>query len=225
MTKKTFWKRPLRRMMTFHRHPAMPHQTAGPTLFDAITDQDCPLCLAATRAKTRYLEMLFYENINDPGVRQQCRAASGFCSQHTADLVPFADPLGASILYFDILTSLISTTSDAWDPQPCPVCEVEEDAVHRQATEVMDWAHDHPQDNNLILCWDHLRLLMRHPQTSKAIRTRLWQKAQAHWKTLLPGLQAVINSDYQHPRATQDDYGTWRAVVAYFHNTTPSSSK
>lgn len=86
-----------------------------PALIEACAQAGCPLCRLAQGATERFLDNLFYEMVNDAGMRNQLRNSLGFCKTHTRLLLDTSlrDPLGLSIVYLDVLNKILSTL-----PQP-----------------------------------------------------------------------------------------------------------
>lgn len=77
---------------------------------EALGDGGCPVCRLAVRAAARFLDMLSYENVNDPGIRAQLRASRGLCNYHAWRFVDEADDgLGTAIIYLDIVDSLLGS--------------------------------------------------------------------------------------------------------------------
>jgi hypothetical protein len=70
---------------------------------EALAEDGCPVCRLATRAATRYLEMLLYESVNDPDVRERLRRSLGFCAPHAAEALEAGARLGLAIIYRDLL--------------------------------------------------------------------------------------------------------------------------
>ncbi len=78
-------------------------------LIAACQQPGCPLCRLVQAGVRHYLQSLFYESVNDIGLRQQLRRSLGFCHEHARiSLEPgVGDALGVSIIYHDILTNLL----------------------------------------------------------------------------------------------------------------------
>lgn len=72
--------------------------------YDALTTDGCPICALIEQACYRYLDHLFYECVNDAGVRQRLAASRGFCTVHAhlALRVPHSDS-GLAIIHADLL--------------------------------------------------------------------------------------------------------------------------
>ncbi|NLJ39075.1 MAG: hypothetical protein GX432_09985, partial [Candidatus Atribacteria bacterium] len=51
-------------------------------LKELFQQSGCPLCALKSRFEERYLDVLFYENVNDPNVRERIRNQNGFCQEH-----------------------------------------------------------------------------------------------------------------------------------------------
>lgn len=96
--------------MTFLRRDAAsaPRDTAAFEVRAALEQPGCPICRLALRAVGRFIESLAYEQVNDPGVRADLRAAHGFCNQHAYRWLREAhSPLGTAIIYRDVLRSTL----------------------------------------------------------------------------------------------------------------------
>lgn len=78
-------------------------------LLEACGKPGCPVCQLEQQATERYLDHLFYENVNDSGTRSQLRDSLGFCREHTELLLDrgLGDALGMSIIYHDVLGSVL----------------------------------------------------------------------------------------------------------------------
>lgn len=81
-----------------------------PALLEACAQPGCPLCRLAQSATARFLDNLFYEMVNDAGMRGQLRNSLGFCKPHTHLLLGtlLRDPLGLTIIYHDVLNAILA---------------------------------------------------------------------------------------------------------------------
>ena len=86
-------------------------------LLKACSQPGCPVCHVVHASTKRYLENLFYENVNDVDLRAHLVASRGFCNQDAwMALEPGAgDALGVAIIYHDILGNVLN---DLPSPQP-----------------------------------------------------------------------------------------------------------
>ncbi|MBA2133077.1 DUF6062 family protein [Capillibacterium thermochitinicola] len=86
-------------------------------LEQALGASRCPLCHCLAAATKRYLANFLYESVNDPRIRDQLRAAGGFCREHSRVLQRMGDPLAHSIIYADLIEAccaeLDQTAGDA----------------------------------------------------------------------------------------------------------------
>ena len=86
-------------------------------LLDAFREEGCPICRLANRSVVRYLDVLAYENVNDPGTREKLRAARGFCNCHAWRYVEETrDLLGTAIIYRDVLHSVVEAIKTQSSP-------------------------------------------------------------------------------------------------------------
>ena len=83
-------------------------------LLEACRAPGCPICRLEQRDVERYLDRKFYENVNTPAWRDQLRASLGFCHEHAwlAANKRLGDALGFSIIYRDIVNSVLAQLSD-----------------------------------------------------------------------------------------------------------------
>jgi hypothetical protein len=82
---------------------AAPRDKAGYELHLALRHPGCPICRLTNQAVARYLESTSYENVNDLSVREELRAAQGWCAVHAARWLEQLDALGTAIIYKDVL--------------------------------------------------------------------------------------------------------------------------
>ena len=80
-------------------------------ILEACLEPGCPICRLEQRGVERYLDNQFYENVNSPPWRDRLRASHGFCHEHAWLSVNqrLGDALGFSIIYHDIVNSLIKS--------------------------------------------------------------------------------------------------------------------
>lgn len=72
-------------------------------LRDALAEDGCPICRLAQKSVARFLDGLIYENVNDPGIREDIREARGFCNLHAWQLRDHGGALGIAIIHHDVL--------------------------------------------------------------------------------------------------------------------------
>ncbi len=86
-------------------------------LLDSFRQPGCPICRLGSRTATRYLDILAYENVNDPGEREKLRAARGFCNYHAYRfLEEMKDLLAVGIIYRDVVHTVVLALSDGESP-------------------------------------------------------------------------------------------------------------
>lgn len=75
-------------------------------VLEASSQPGCPICGIAERTVDRYLSGLLWEQVNDPGTREQLRRTQGFCNAHAWRLprVQAGAPLGIAIIYRDLIS-------------------------------------------------------------------------------------------------------------------------
>lgn len=100
-------------------------------VLDACAQPGCPFCRLAEETVNRYLDAILYENVNDPGTRDQLRASLGYCNEHAWRLPNNSgSALGIAILYQDLLTTVARNLEGArFEPVA---------GLLRRATEALD---------------------------------------------------------------------------------------
>ncbi len=82
-------------------------------LRDAFREEGCPVCRLLLKWTRRYLDSLFHEYVNDPGVRQQLRESHGFCNWHAWMAATIDNsPSGIAIIYEHLLKDQIWILQD-----------------------------------------------------------------------------------------------------------------
>jgi Family of unknown function (DUF6062) len=91
-------------------------------LLEACRAAGCPICRLEQKSVERYLDNQFYENVNSPKWRDRLRASHGFCHEHAWLGVNqrLGDALGYSIIYRDIVNSVLTHLDDNNSPAPAP---------------------------------------------------------------------------------------------------------
>jgi len=89
---------------------------------EACREAGCPICRLEQKSVERYLDNQFYENVNSPKWRDRLRASHGFCHEHAWLGVNqrLGDALGYSIIYRDIVNSVLTQLNDNNSPAPSP---------------------------------------------------------------------------------------------------------
>jgi hypothetical protein len=82
-------------------------------LLDAFDKQGCPVCRLMAEYSQSYLDTLFYEQVNDVGIRHRLRDSRGFCNWHAWQARQIASSaLGVAILANDLITEEMTRLDD-----------------------------------------------------------------------------------------------------------------
>jgi hypothetical protein len=121
-----------------------------PGYFDlrhALEGPGCAVCAGAARSAWRYIDMVLWEGVTDPGIRTRLRASRGFCREHAMLALRVAARLhvetGIAVIFEDLLaqtevaTAAIrplrrrgrSSRTRARPTAPCPACVTASDTV------------------------------------------------------------------------------------------------
>lgn len=143
----------------------------------------CPVCVFVTDATLRYVDALFYENVNDIAIRDQIRKDQGFCRYHAQMVSRQADALGTAIILKDVLTNVLREVdageyarTQSSNPirqffagrgqinerPSCVVCDAENE-IDKWSVDALCQALDHEEIATLFLqsrglCVPHFRL-------------------------------------------------------------------
>jgi len=94
----------------------------------------CPLCRIVSDRANSYIDNALFEHISNRDFRALYRAAGGFCSFHSGNLVSFRDGLAVAILSRDILEDWITCFRKKKIRQHkghCPAC-VEREKIEKE---------------------------------------------------------------------------------------------
>lgn len=75
-------------------------------LRDALAGPGCAICALALRSLNRSFATLAYESVNDRGLRDEVRAARGFCAVHGEMLSAARSALGTAIIHRDLIGAI-----------------------------------------------------------------------------------------------------------------------
>ena len=91
-------------------------------LLEACRESGCPVCRLEQRSVERYLDSQFYENVNSPKWRDRLRASLGFCREHAGLAIDkrLGDALGFSIIYRDVINSILNQWNEGRMPTRTP---------------------------------------------------------------------------------------------------------
>src|SRR5262245_4039455 len=82
-------------------------------LLEAFDMPGCPVCRFMTEYSIGYLDALFYEQVNDVGLRRKLRASRGFCSWHAWQAKQITrSALGVAIIANDLISEELTRLDD-----------------------------------------------------------------------------------------------------------------
>jgi hypothetical protein len=202
---------------------------------EALDQAGCPVCRLAMRSVGRWLASVAYEQINDIELRNELRAARGFCNAHAHRwLREVRSVLGTAIVYQDLLTAALRELDRAnaqrgsrWRTilgaqaadigvRDCPACRAQTEAEERYLTALLAAvaAEPHLLDGSEGMCLGHTRAAQRRGGPGAA---RLVQQTRAAIKRLLNDLGEVVRKEdyrFRHePRTNAERTATSRAVA------------
>lgn len=142
------------------------------SIVEACDKDGCPLCRVEQDAVLKFLDTLFYEQINELEVRERLRKSLGLCHEHAwfaADGMQ-GNALGLAILYDDMLRVRLEQLNEKKGKQrlapagKCPVCEQHDNAGHRALTVLARHLAEEEMREAIArsdgLCFHHLPLAL-----------------------------------------------------------------
>jgi hypothetical protein len=163
------------------------HQTYF-NLFDALKETGCPICFLSKKIVHKSMDDFLYENVNDPKLRQEIKAAQGFCHRHAWQLQKFGDGFGQAIVYSDLMDTVLKrlkmideavSLKEISKTMTCPkeaktvcvFCRRQEDAEERYISVFWESFDDAEfsfhYKNSLGLCLPHLALVLKKCRSVK----------------------------------------------------------
>ena len=132
-------------------------------LSDALEEKTCPICFLVQKSEYKYMNTLFYEFVNDPGVRRRLRKSYGFCTKHAQLAKKMDNHLGVAIIYQDICSTIIEKMEEEKEipslGERCSLCELA-DEVEKDYLQIFieNFSHKNFQDHyrqSFGLCMHH----------------------------------------------------------------------
>jgi len=191
-------------------------------LLDAMKEKICPICSLIQKSEYRYMDTLFYELVNDPGIREKLRKSYGFCTKHAQLAKKMGNHLGIAIIYEDICSTLTEKMEKvgeiSYPGKSCPVCklvdEVEERLLQSFLKNFSNKDFQERYRRSFGLCMPHF-LLVYSRLTKQREKDTL-----KHWqldtlREYLPQLKEFIRKhDYRFSHGGFGKEATsWREVV------------
>lgn len=197
------------------------------SIVEACQKDGCPLCRVEQEAVLRFLDTLFYEQINELEMRERLRKSLGLCHEHAwlaADGMT-GNALGLAILYEDMLRVRLDQLTEQKGklrPAPagkCPVCEQRDQAGQRALTELARHLSEDKMREAIArsdgLCFHHLPSVLEHIRDS-SVQKELLSVHRGKMERLRAELGEFIRkNDY---RFINEGFGAerdaWRRAVA-----------
>lgn len=190
-------------------------------LVDAQRLAGCPICRLAYRTTDRYLDMLLYEAVLDPDVREKLKSSYGFCREHVAML--HGRPgrsLGIALIYESVLRRLTGILAEGSlergsfadrlrgraatgvplanrlkPEEPCPACTVQKKAERDYAALLVASIDDERLASAYAssdgLCLPHLAMALEHV-TDEVTLKRILEPQVERYRTMLADLSEYI---------------------------------
>jgi len=213
---------------------AAPRDSTAFEVREALGLDGCPVCRLALRSVGRWLVSVVNEGVNDVELRNELRAARGFCNVHAHRwLTEVHSVLGTAIVYEDLLKASLRELDAAdkaqrvgiWraimgasgaDVGSCPACRVQTQAEERFLAALLATVAAEPAvlDGSDGLCMRHLRAALRRGGPGAQ---PLLEQTRSAIQRLLAHLSEVIRKEdyrFRHePRTDAERTAPGRAVA------------
>lgn len=174
-------------------------------LSEAFQTDDCPVCHLLDRYENRFMQSIFYESVNDSGLRKQIKDSQGLCARHTQQFLQTGDILGLSIIGADLLESWMMT-SDSEHDDSCMLCQLRSENERRLTRAFVRYCHIDAFrkgfKSSTGLCRKHFRSIYKEIK-EPAIADEIKQTEQVKIEKLIADLYEVIRKhDYRFQKET-----------------------
>ncbi len=213
-----------------HARP-MPYYTVLEALQAA---RGCGLCELEAAKLKHYFEVLFYENVNDGGIRAELVRARGYCRAHADHVLSCRNGLGTAILYQDQVRLALeflesmehspwhrlfsSRVSDWKNHAECPACRMLSEVRDLYSGIMARWLHD-PEMKEAFAgspgcCVEHA-LAVADRIARRAVRREFVAAQREKYTSLLHELEEFVRKqDYRYrnePAGSEVD--SWQRAV------------
>lgn len=156
-------------------------------LLEALKE-GCPICFLVRKTTYKFMDDFLYENVNDPGLRQEIKVSQGFCNLHAWQLQKLGGGFGQAIVYSDLMNVVLKQLKEidktgsfkellkrinpkAATSKICLFCKQEKDAQERYISVFWE-SFDDPEfschyKNSFGLCLPHLALALKKCKNKK----------------------------------------------------------
>ncbi len=187
----------------------------------------CAFCELERKGIQKFFDGLFYEKVNDRGLRDALVKSRGFCARHAHFLVSFGDGLGTAILYADQvelrMKSLDSPGAARRRKRPtqdgiCPACRalgrLRAGFVHTLLQGLADPEMSGAFATSAGLCFPHFQAAIEAAQDSE-VKKELVRIQKEKTQALLSQLKELIDKyDYRRiASGFKEEKDSWMRAV------------
>ncbi|ASI98994.1 DUF6062 family protein [Thermococcus celer] len=157
----------------------------GIYLMDAL-GEGCPVCRILRKYEDSEIEIILYEHVNDPDVREKFRESLGLCTHHAwktlekAYSEPLLGPLGVAMIYEHMLGVYADLLENGTAPEEgeCFLCKLMEDkersTVEAFADRIGELLPEYERSGS-ILCKRHYEMVLellerKNPEAAEKLR-------------------------------------------------------
>jgi hypothetical protein len=197
-------------------------------LVSACGQPGCPACRVVQDGVLRYIDAIFYEQVNDIPLRKKLRDARGLCNDHAwiaADVLK-GNALGLAIVYNDVIDTVLDEIAAQSTRRrvavkitgKCPACEQHEELSYHVIAVMAQYIKD-PElsgvfKNSSGLCLFHLKAILEKLNDIEA-RELLLNIQKERWESLRAELLVFIRkNDYRfRSEGFGEERDSWRRAV------------
>lgn len=203
-------------------------------VLDAVEkSKNCPLCDLDNASVRKHITDMFYEDVNDRGLRKKLKEQKGFCTIHGDLMLKHGDALGIAILHIDqiqllldyldnedsIFSKIKKTDCTGWvNHSGCTICEVRRVAEKRHIENFIDLIDDDTMkiylDRFPGFCAKHLFRIVEKLGRQEHVKYLLKLHAEKY-KSLLADLREFCRkNDYRfRAESSGKEADSWQKAV------------
>ena len=172
------------------------------TLLDTLDTGACPICSLVDRESKNHLHALYYEFVNDAGVRDTLHRSRGFCNWHawTSTEIPCSGT-GISIIYNDLLQSEIAAMRQILSILETPSFPHPPQSRRRRKKDLDLAIRDWKKRDTCLVCASNARATLFHLRELLDFlgEAPFLEKYRASPGLCLPHLKICIENFRDHP--------------------------
>jgi hypothetical protein len=200
-------------------------------VWDAFEEKGCPICFLRRKARNLYLSNLWYENVNDVGLRSTLHRSLGFSSEAVDVSVAMGVELGISIIYRSLsedVASRLHSGAKLFAEEPCPVVVhtsmMEDIYVRTLAAHYVAQDVQQRHEESVGLCLKHVGAVLEALPDSD-LKRHFSGIEETKFRQLSHELDLFISkTDYRRTEPLGSEKDAWMRAPRKFYRQEPSKT-